>query len=244
MMISLNHTQAQLLQPPYTSYEYIKIPNPPGGSINSTYQIGAYPTVILIKPNRSIAEQDIWPIDNTILRGKVTQHGGIPKDCSATYALSLLANPEEGGTVEGAGDYQPGDMVEVTAIPNEGWGFISWTNLFGGVVSTDSSYSFIMPESNMTLIANFEYFTGTDDLTGIYRDIRIFPNPAGDIVHLHADNKLIGTNYTITDLAGKTVLTGKIQSEKAVLDLGNLQGGIYIFSITGHMNQPVRIIKR
>jgi hypothetical protein len=156
MLISTNHTQAQMLIPPYTNYDYFKIPNPPGGSINSTYIIGAYPTVIIIKPNRAIAEQDIWPINNSILRSKIIQHGGIPQDCSGTsFTLTLNAVPEEGGEVTGAGEYEVGEMVEVNATANEGWEFMNWTNDLGMIVSADALYSFIMPDDDLTLNANF-----------------------------------------------------------------------------------------
>lgn len=157
MAISANHTQAQLLNPPYSNYEFIKIANPPGGSINGTYMIGAYPTVIIIKPNRAIAEQDIWPINNTILRSKVVQHGGIPQDCNAqTFELTLEVNPVEGGEVFGAGDYEPGETVEINAVSNEGWLFENWTDLSDTVISIESNYAFTMPDHDLTLIANFE----------------------------------------------------------------------------------------
>jgi hypothetical protein len=145
-----------MLNPPYSNYEFIKIANPPGGSINSTYMIGAYPTVIIVKPNQAIVEQDIWPISNSILRSKILQHGGIPQDCGGTsFTLTLNAVPDEGGEVSGAGDYEVGEMVEVNAIANEGWGFLNWTNTLGMIVSTDELYSFIMPDDDLTLNANF-----------------------------------------------------------------------------------------
>jgi len=36
-----------------------------GNGINSSYGISAYPTYILIAPDHSIAESDMWPISNT-----------------------------------------------------------------------------------------------------------------------------------------------------------------------------------
>ena len=36
-----------------------------GTAINNTYNIGAYPTYILIAPDKSIVEQDIWPVLST-----------------------------------------------------------------------------------------------------------------------------------------------------------------------------------
>jgi hypothetical protein len=158
MIISTNHSQAQLLNPPYTDYESIKIANPPGGSINSTYSIGAYPTVIIIKPDQSIAEQDIWPINISILRSKVELHGGIPSDCNVPeiFNLTLLANPEEGGEVEGAGEYEAGEDVEVTATANDGWMFVNWTDELGDPLSSEATYAFVMPETDLEITANFE----------------------------------------------------------------------------------------
>jgi hypothetical protein len=42
----------------------------------------------------------------------------------------------------------------VTATPNEGYRFISWTNN-GEVVSTELTYKFVASE-DLTLVANFE----------------------------------------------------------------------------------------
>jgi thiol-disulfide isomerase/thioredoxin len=35
-----------------------------GNSVTSTYGVTAYPTVVLIAPNRTILSQDIWPLSN------------------------------------------------------------------------------------------------------------------------------------------------------------------------------------
>ena len=143
-------------------YDFIMIANPPGGSINATYMIGAYPTFILIKPDRSIPERDIWPINNTILRNKIIQHGGIPQACpSGEGTVDLVANPEEGGEVTGAGVYYYGFDVEVNAIANDGWLFVNWTDEDGVEVSDEPLYTFIMPESDLLLTANFEAITYT-----------------------------------------------------------------------------------
>lgn len=88
MAVSTAHTASALQA---LGYDYPMIPgSPQGSSINSTYSISAYPTVILIAPNRAIVEKDIWPIDNTILRTKITNAGGITQACPSTD----IENPE------------------------------------------------------------------------------------------------------------------------------------------------------
>ena len=74
----------------------------------------------------------------------------------ADYTLTLLANPEEGGTVIGSGIYNAGDTINIIAIPNSGWNFINWTDIEGNLISNQPEYSFLMPAEDLTLIANFE----------------------------------------------------------------------------------------
>ena len=70
--------------------EYPTISGAAGGSTicgSSMYNIPAYPTVILIMPDRSIVIQDLWPINNaqTIISA-LEQHGIQQHDCNAaTY---------------------------------------------------------------------------------------------------------------------------------------------------------------
>lgn len=72
------------------------------------------------------------------------------------YTLTLVANPEEGGTVTGAGVYNFGDVVSVDAVPAEGFVFVNWTDADGDVVSTEAANDITMPSSDLTLTANFE----------------------------------------------------------------------------------------
>ena len=64
--------------------EYPTISGAAGGSaINDQYGIGAYPTVILIAPDRSIVIQDLWPINNAQTVINRLQNYGIQQhDCS------------------------------------------------------------------------------------------------------------------------------------------------------------------
>lgn len=53
-----------------------------GNAVCSAYQIGAYPTVILIAPNKTILDNDIWPItDAPELYNFIQSQGGIAGTC-------------------------------------------------------------------------------------------------------------------------------------------------------------------
>lgn len=88
--------------------------------------------------------------------------------CTITTSSSAAA----AGSASGGGDYAIGATINVVAVPNTGYAFVSWTDN-SVAVSTSASYSFI-GSTNRTLVANFtpnnlsvtfDFDTGTPALT-------------------------------------------------------------------------------
>ena len=79
--------------------------------------------------------------------------------CTATltvyeeFTIAATASDEKMGVVTGAGTYESGEEVTLTATPNEGYHFVNWSSE-GTVVSALESYSFVV-NGNVTLTANF-----------------------------------------------------------------------------------------
>ena len=71
----------------------------------------------------------------------------------------------------------------------------------------------------------------------------VFPNPAKNTMHVKADHKLIGSVFTIYDNIGKAVKSGKLNAANTTIDLSNLSGGIYLFSVGENRKQTFKIIK-
>ena len=71
----------------------------------------------------------------------------------------------------------------------------------------------------------------------------VFPNPAQNIMHVKADNKLIGSVFTIYDNIGKVVKSGKLNTANTSIELSNLSSGMYLLSIGDNKKQPFKIIK-
>ena len=73
----------------------------------------------------------------------VTAAGWVANISCVTFerTITATANPADGGTVEGAGIYTPGETCTLTATAAENYQFIHWTEN-GNVVSTDATYSF------------------------------------------------------------------------------------------------------
>ena len=86
------------------------------------------------------------------------------------------------------------------------------------------------------------------DFTGLEENsegalFSVFPNPAQSTINVKLDIKLIGKVYSIYDNTGRVVLTGKVNSENTTIELGNLLGGIYMFSVGENMKQSFKVIK-
>jgi hypothetical protein len=71
----------------------------------------------------------------------------------------------------------------------------------------------------------------------------VFPNPTTNQINIKADIKLIGEFYSIYDNVGKKVLSGQLSNENTLIELGNLKGGIYFFSVGDKKHQTFTVVK-
>lgn len=96
-------------------YAYPMVSSSAGGgtSVHSAYGISATPTYILIAPNKSIVERDMWPLSNAqALINKITPHGGVAQACvtsineSHQMEFTSYPNPAEDILFVNAPNYQ------------------------------------------------------------------------------------------------------------------------------------------
>jgi len=114
-----------------------------GQSLTTTYEYDELNRLVQVNyPNGQRVEYEYDALGNRLSR-TVTQ----------LLVIRVSINPEEAGTVSGAGNYEPQSTVTLTATANEGYTFINWTKN-DTVVSTEASYSFTVTES-ATYVANF-----------------------------------------------------------------------------------------
>ena len=73
--------------------------------------------------------------------------------------------------------------------------------------------------------------------------ISFYPNPTQNQINITAPSQLIGSNYTVYNYIGKSVIDGKINSENTTIELSKLSAGIYIFSVGDYLKQTFKVIK-
>ena len=133
-----------------------------------------------------------WTLDGEVVSTDptytftVTAPVSLMANFDVLYSVSISINMEEAGTVTGEGEYLYGTNVTVTATPNEGYAFNSWT-LNGEIVSTEPSYSFTVTNT-MNFIANFEVWYPVS--------ATVSPDNAGAITG--TGEYLYGTDVTLT----------------------------------------------
>ena len=107
-----------------------------------------------------------------------------------SYTISVSANPSNGGSVNGGGNYNYGQSCTVVASANSGYEFTNWTE-GGSVVSSNASYSFTV-SGNRTLVANFETSVPIGAINGLFTI-----NANGDQVYFSQGNlQYIGSAST------------------------------------------------
>ena len=74
-----------------------------------------------------------------------------------TYTITATADPTNGGSITGAGNYQHGQLCTLTVTPATGYTFVNWTEN-GNQVSANATYSFTVT-GNHSLVAHFEVQT-------------------------------------------------------------------------------------
>lgn len=75
------------------------------------------------------------------------------------YQLNLISNPSGGGyfNINSGNSYEGGSVVYLRAYSNQWYTFRNWT-IGDSIISTSSSFNYVMPEQDITLKANYTYY--------------------------------------------------------------------------------------
>lgn len=79
-------------------------------------------------------------------------------DIPVYSTLSLVASPSDAGyfNISSGNRYEVGTSVSLRAYTNSNFRFVNWKEN-GEIISTSSSFTYVVPDHNTTLVANYEY---------------------------------------------------------------------------------------
>lgn len=158
------------------------------------------------------------------------------------YQITVVANPQEGGTVSGSGSYAANSTITIQATPNEGYKFLNWKRLGNNAFSsTRPSYTFRV-DGKTTYIAYFE----NENVANEQEENQTFsltPNPAHEQVKISSP-ALINC-ISVVDLQGRTVKQiDHVNASEYTLDVQGLENGTYVISLqTQNGNLQQKFVK-
>ena len=154
-----------------------------------------------------------------------------------TYTISVMADPEEGGIVAGAGDYIYGTTCTLTATANESYDFMGWTK-DEELISTDTCFTFTVTASE-TYVAVFSFDDAVEENTSMSQ---VFPNPFTSMVSIKAEKSIKAVR--VFDTYGRLVKEQNVSGLEIEIDLSELSIGTYLLQLDyGDSRSAQRIVK-
>jgi hypothetical protein len=100
-------------------------------------------------------------------------------------------------------------------------------------VNTSGTYSVVVTNaggcsSSDTIVVSMSP-DGIEDISSITQMIKVYPNPAKDIVHINiSDLKLMHSKVTLVDAFGRTIRAIMIENKLQDLSMAGITPGIYV----------------
>ncbi|MBD5153109.1 MAG: InlB B-repeat-containing protein [Oscillibacter sp.] len=134
-----------------------------------------------------------------------------------TYTITASVDPAGSGTVSGAGTYQEGDAITITAAPEDGYQFTGWQEN-GVTVSEDAVYTFTV--------------TGDRTLTAVFEEVKASRLPAGytEVEYIQNANT---SSYINT---GKALLNSTLTMEISAPEWKSSSTAKYLFNCNSVFN--------
>lgn len=156
------------------------------------------------------------------------------------YTVSATSEPPASGSVTGGGIYYYGDIATLTATPNTGYSFTEWND--GNTTNPRN----LFVTSDTTIIAQFQVVEDSGDIENIYTtlnsQLRIYPNPAKDVITVYVTGINGDVCFLVMDLRGREIIKESIECsvdcEKRI-DIKGLTTGAYFVRVISGNNAPI-----
>ena len=137
--------------------------------------------------------------------------------------------------------YGCGQNIWYNTTPNGGvWNGYVNTNVHGG----DPSVVKITGNNYLIVYVGPSYLTGVESYDEECCGILVTPNPAGDFIVVSGTGDMKGCDFNISDMNGKCMVSGKIESTAHKIGVYNLPVGLYVLHVIGKHDSSVIFRKK
>jgi hypothetical protein len=144
----------------------------------------------------------------------------------STWNIVVTIDPEGSGTVEGGGDHQHLDQVELTAVPEDEYAFTGWFEN-GELLASENPFAFVAI-GNRDLTAHFQ-LTNSSVATTKQVVLNVFPNPSTGKFRIDLNEP---GSIMISDLAGIVLFSGEAMKGINEIDItARSSAGIYFLHV-------------
>lgn len=133
------------------------------------------------------------------------------------HTLTVVSNNPDWGSVSGGGVYAYGSEVEISAVANEGYRFVQWSD---GV--TENVRVIVLVE-DLELTAEFEEGVGIEDVD--CDGVTVYPNPTCGVLYIDGEDVV---SVDVYDIGSRRVVSA--ENVKSV-DLSALPAGMYYIRV-------------
>lgn len=75
-------------------------------------------------------------------------------------------------------------------------------------------------------------------------ELSLYPNPSTGPIQLSGASDLTGSEFIISDLTGRIILSGSIADSRTHIDISQLVSGLYFLNVPGSNQSPIKLIKQ
>jgi len=195
--------------------------------------------VLIASGHFSMTSEVFDPATNTF-----TAAGDLPEDVS----LCDMINLSDGRVlVYGMGDIFSMDRKALQVF-NPSYNAWSSAGTVGPSIFTAYSYTIHRLQTGKILITGGNFSTGNGSSEKCYLVnensisigitemkenslFEVYPNPSNNVINVKVNQSLTGSNYSIADQLGRTILSGKLTKENNTINISKLVVGNYLLQI-------------
>jgi hypothetical protein len=148
------------------------------------------------------------------------------------FELNLVPDPPEGGIFTGPGKYREGERATITAVPAQGYLFMSWSGDTHYLDDPDLETTTVtMPAEDITLTANFDLVISAGNIE--FKEMKVFPNPFSETLTLENVSQI--RRVAVVNMQGNVLIDRRLDgSETHTINTSALRSGLYFVVMYDH----------